>query len=167
MMQIFLVFPLYCLSYSNLILYFLILTAMKNTVIPIRIKVSFQITPNVAPLSNIAFIMIINHLAGMILLMICKGNGILETGKIKPERIITGSINPIKESIIAVCCELETVDIKIPNESAVVMNKILSNANKNRLPSIGILNTKNPKSRIMVALIIDKNIYGNTFPIIT
>ncbi len=143
------------------------LITRKNTVIPIRIKVSFQITFNVAPLSNIALIIMINHLAGTILLMICKGKGILEIGKINPERIMTGSINPIKESIIAVCCELETVDINIPNESAVIMNKILSNANKNRLPSIGILNTKKPKSRIMVALIIERKIYGNTFPIIT
>ena len=80
---------------------------------------------------------------------------------------MTGSINPIKESIIAVCCELETVDIKIPNESAVVMNKMLSNASKNRLPSTGILNTKNPKNSIIVAFIMDKKIYGNTLPIIT
>jgi hypothetical protein len=144
--------------YSNLILYFLILTAIKNTVIPIRIKVSFQITLKVAPLSSKALIMIINHLAGMMLLMICKGNGILEMGKIKPESMMTGSINPINESIIAVCCEFETVDINMPNESAVVMNKTLSKANKNRFPSTGILNTKNPKSRIIAALIMDRKI---------
>ena len=101
------------------------------------------------------------------LLMICKGSGILEMGKINPERMITGNINPIKDSIIAVCCELETVEIKMPNESAVVMNKILSNANKNRLPSMGILNTKKPNSSIIVALMMERKIYGNTFPIIT
>ena len=139
----------------------------KNTVIPIRIKVSFQITLRVAPLSKIALMMMINHLAGTILLMICNGKGILEMGKINPDRMITGSINPIKDSIIAVCCELETVEINIPNESAVVMNKILSKANKKRLPSTGILNTKKPKSRIIVALIMDRKIYGNTLPIIT
>lgn len=140
---------------------------MKNTVIPMRIKVSFQITFSVAPLSNIALMMMINHLAGMILLMICKGNGMLEMGKINPERIITGSINPIKDSIIAVCCELETVDINMPKESAVVINKTLSNASRNRFPSTGILNTKKPKSRIIAALIIDKKIYGNTLPMMT
>ena len=139
----------------------------KKTVIPIRIKVSFQITLRVAPLSNIALMMTINHFAGIILLIICNGNGILETGKIKPERMMTGNINPISESIIAVCCELETVEIKIPNESAVVMNRILSKANKNRLPSTGILNTKKPKSRIIVALIMERKMYGNTLPMIT
>ena len=61
-----------------------------------------------------------------------------EIGKINPESIITGSINPIKESIIAVCCEFETVEIKIPNESAVMINRILSKVNKKRLPLIGI-----------------------------
>ena len=143
------------------------LITRKKTVIPIRIKVSFQITFSVAPFNKIALMMMINHLAGTILLIICNGKGILEIGKINPERIMTGSINPIKESIIAVCCELETIDINIPNESAVIMNKILSNANKNRLPSIGILNTKKPKSKMIVALMMDKNIYGNTLPIIT
>jgi hypothetical protein len=143
------------------------LITRKNNVIPIRINVSFQITSMVAPFSKIALMMIINHLAGIILLIICNGKGILETGKINPERIMTGSISPIKESIIAVCCELETVDIKIPNESAVVMNNILSNANKKRLPSIGILNTKKPRSKIIVALIMERKIYGNTLPMIT
>jgi hypothetical protein len=56
--------------------------------------------------------------------------------------MITGSIKPINDNIIAVCCELETVEINIPNESAEMINKILSNANKNILPLIGILKTK-------------------------
>jgi hypothetical protein len=41
----------------------------------------------------------------------------LESGNMKPDRMITGSINPIREIIIAVCCELEIVEINIPNES--------------------------------------------------
>ncbi len=76
---------------------------MKNAVIPIRIKVSFQMIFIEAPLSIMALMMIINHLAGIILLMICKGRGILEIGKINPDRIMIGNINPIKESIMAVC----------------------------------------------------------------
>ena len=140
---------------------------MKNTVIPIKINVSFQITAIVAPLSMMALMMMINHLAGIILLMICIGMGILEIGKINPERIMTGSINPISEIIMAVCCELEMVEINIPNESAEMMNRMLSKANKNKLPSMGILNTKKPKSTIIVALIIERKIYGKTLPIIT
>ena len=110
------------------------LNPMKKIVIPIKIRVSFQMTWIDAPLSIIAFMMMINHLAGIILLIICNGKGILEIGKINPERMITGNINPIKDNIIAVCCELETVEMSIPNDSAVIMNKILSSANRNRLP---------------------------------
>ena len=88
----------------------------------------------VAPFSKTAFIMMINHLAGIMLLITCNGNGILEIGKIKPDNMITGSINPINEIIIAVCCELDTVDIKIPNESAVTMNKTVSKANNIKFP---------------------------------
>ena len=115
---------------------------MKKVVIPIKIKVSFQITSKVAPLSITALIMMMNHLAGMALLMICNGNGILETGKINPDRIITGSIRANNEIIMAVCCELAIVEISIPKESAVTMNKMLSKANKNKFPTIGILKTK-------------------------
>ena len=110
------------------------LNTMKNTVIPIRISVSFQMTLMDAPLSIMAFMIIINHLAGMMLLMICKGRGILESGKMNPESMITGNISPINDIIIAVCCELEIVEISIPNDSAVIMNKTLSRANRKRLP---------------------------------
>ena len=143
------------------------LNTMKRTVIPINMRVSFQIMFNVAPLSMMAFIMMMNHFAGMILLITCMGNGILEIGKIKPESMITGSIRPNKEIIMAVCCEFETVEINMPNERAEIMNKTLSKASKNKLPSTGILNTKKPKSKIMVAFMMDRKIYGNTFPIMT
>ena len=81
----------------------------------------------------------------------------LEMGKIKPERMITGSIKPIREIIMAVCCVWETVEIKIPNESAETMNNRVSKASKNKLLLMGILNTKNPKSKMIVALMMDKN----------
>ena len=118
------------------------LTAMKNNVIPTIIRVSFQIIEKPAPLSIIAFMMMINHLAGMMLLMICNGNGILEMGKINPDNKITGNIRPNNEIIMAVCCELDTVEIKIPRLNAQTMNKILSAASKSKLPSMGILKTK-------------------------
>lgn len=110
------------------------LTAIKNTVIPISINVSFQIISIEAPFNMMALIMIINHFAGIILLISCNGSGMLDSGKMNPERIITGSINPIREAIIAVCCELESVEISIPSESAVMMNRMLSRASKNILP---------------------------------
>ena len=134
------------------------LNVMKNTVIPTKIKVSFQILFSETPLSMMALTIIINHLAGIILLIICMGSGILEMGKMNPESMMTGSINPNKEIIMAVCCELETVEMNIPNESAEMMNKILSNANKIKLPCMGILKTKKPRSTITVALIIERKI---------
>ena len=111
--------------------------------------------------------MMMNHLAGMILLMICNGNGMLEIGKMNPDNKITGNINPKSEIIMAVCCEFDKVEIKIPKDKEQMMNKTLSIPSKNRIPSIGILKTKKPKSKITVALIKDKKMYGNTFPIIT
>jgi hypothetical protein len=131
---------------------------MKNTVIPNKISVSFQMIPMDAPLSIMDFMMMINHFAGMILLIICKGRGILEIGKIKPESMITGSINPIKDSIIAVCCVFEMVEIRIPKDSADMINKILSRASRNRLPSMGIPNTNTPKDTITTALITERKI---------
>ncbi len=105
-----------------------------------------------------AFTIIMNHLAGIILLMICIGKGILFIGKIKPESIITGSISPIKDSIIAVCCESEIVEIKIPKERADIMNKILSKDKSSKLPFIGILKTKKPNNSMIIALMIDRKI---------
>ena len=86
--------------------------------------------------------MIMNHLAGIILLITCNGNGMLEIGKMNPESKITGNMSPNSEIIIAVCCESDNVEIKIPSVRAQMMNKTLSIASKNRLPSIGISNTK-------------------------
>jgi hypothetical protein len=50
-----------------------------------------------------AFTIIMNHFAGMMLLITCMGKGILFIGNINPDRIITGSIKPINDNIIAVC----------------------------------------------------------------
>jgi hypothetical protein len=71
----------------------------------------------------------------------------LESGNMKPDRMITGSINPIREIIIAVCCELEIVEINIPNERAVIMKSMLSKASK-YTPSMGIPKTKRPEPRL-------------------
>ena len=90
-------------AHSNLVLYFMLLKTIKNVVIPTRISVSFQITSRPAPLSIMALMIIINHLAGMILLRICNGTGILDMGNTNPDRMITGSIKPEKDIIMAVC----------------------------------------------------------------
>jgi hypothetical protein len=88
-----------------------------------RINV-FPYNADRCPFSIIA-LMMMNHFAGIILLITCNGSGMLESGNMKPDRMITGSINPIREIIIAVCCELEIVEINIPNERAVIMKSML------------------------------------------
>ena len=75
-----------------------------------------------------------NHLAGMMLLMTCKTIGILEMGKINPESKIVGSMSPIRDNIIAVCWDAEMVEIKMPKVNDVMMNNTLSNPNNNKLP---------------------------------
>jgi hypothetical protein len=82
----------------------------------------------------------------------------LEMGKIKPDNKITGSINPIKEIIIAVCWVAEMVEIKIPNVKEVIINNTLSRPNKKRLPCTGILKIKMLSRIITTALIIDRKI---------
>ena len=103
----------------------------------------------------------------MILLITCRGTGILVSGKINPESKITGSISPISEIIKAACCVWAIVEIKTPKVSEVIMNKILSKPNKNKLPTTGTLKTKMLRTIITIAFIIDRKIYGNTFPMIT
>ena len=121
------------------------------------IKVSFQSIESPTPFSIIPFTIIMNHFAGIILLINCKGNGMLESGKINPESIITGSINPINEIIKAVCCVSEMVEIKTPNVSEMIMNNILSKPSRNKFPSTGMLKIKMLKTTITTALINDKN----------
>lgn len=115
---------------------------MKKSVIPVSISVSFQMNFSPTPLSIIDFKMMMNHLAGMMLLMVRSGNGMLEIGKMNPDKMITGSIKPMSEMSMAVCCELETVEIKIPSDNAHTINKILSKASRKMLPLIGIPKTK-------------------------
>ena len=100
----------------------------------ISIKFSFQINPKPTPFSIMALTMMMNHFAGTILLMICNTKGMLEIGKINPESKMVGNMSPINEIIIAVCCDAEMVEIKMPNASDVMMNKTLSNPNKIKLP---------------------------------
>ena len=133
------------------------LNPINSKVIKTKIRVSFQIITMLAPFNMMALMMMMNHLAGMMLLMTCNGNGMLEIGKIKPDNKITGNINPNSEIIIAVCWESAKVEINIPNAKAQTMNKTLSNASKNKLPSMGIPKIKKPKSKITAALIMDKN----------
>ena len=103
-------------------------------VMAIKIKVSFQIYAIPTPFSIIPFIITINHFAGIMLLIACNANGILDIGKINPESKITGSIRPIKEIIIAACWVSAIVEINIPKDNEVIINKTLSAPNKNRLP---------------------------------
>ncbi len=88
-------------------------------------------------------------------------------GKMNPESNMVGNIKPIREIIIAVCCVAERVEIKIPKANDVMINSTLSIPNRNKLPLTGTLKTKMLNNTITTALITDRNMYGNTLPIIT
>ena len=105
-----------------------------------------------------------NHFAGITLLMICKGRGILEIGKIKPDNKIVGSIKPNKDSINAVCCVSETVEINTPKLSAVMMNSRLSSNRSMILPLTGTWKMMYAINRINAALNMDKIINGTNLP---
>ena len=69
---------------------------------------------------------------------------------------MVGSIKPIREIIIAVCCVAEMVEIRIPKASEVMINKMLSNPNKNKLPFTGTLKINMLNNTITTALITDR-----------
>ena len=91
----------------------------------------------------------------------------LVIGNINPDNNITGNINPIKEIIIAVCWVSEMVEINIPSDKALIIKRTLSKPNKNRLPATGMSNIKMLNNTMTTAFMMDKKIYGKTFPMIT
>src|SRR6185503_7902047 len=84
-------------SHPNFSLNLFVARKIKNEAIPKSITVSCQIYRKSAPFSITSLIIRRNHFAGTIFESHCSGQGILETGKINPERIIVGSINPIND----------------------------------------------------------------------
>ena len=112
----------------------MILSAIKNKDITTRINVSFHKTEIPTPLSITPLRMMMNHFAGITLLIYCSGNGILDKGKINPESRITGSISPISDIISAACWVFARVDINTPRAKEVMINKMLSTPKRNKLP---------------------------------
>ena len=49
----------------------------------------------------------------------CSTAGMLSMGNISPDSSTVGSISPISEIIIAICCVLDTVEMKMPRQSEV------------------------------------------------
>src|SRR6478736_1006961 len=91
------------------------------------------------------------------------GKGMFSTGNIKPLNIIVGKNKPIIEISIAVCCEFAIDDISKPNDKQVMVNKILSPPNNNRLPFIGTPSTKTLSNKMLVMLMMDSSRYGMAF----
>jgi len=73
-------------------------------------------------------------------------------GKIKPERRIVGSINANIDSIMATCCVLDMVEIRMPNDSDMMINNSDSPSNKNRLPCTGMPKTVKPNTNTINAI---------------
>ena len=107
------------------------------------------------PFIMMLLIILMNHVAGIAEETYCSGTGKLSIGKMKPVSKIVGSIRPIKETNIAVCCVFVLVDIKMPRDSAVIAYKVDSARKRNILPSNGILKTYIPIAMIIPLLMIE------------
>jgi hypothetical protein len=78
-----------------------------------------------------------------------------ESGNMKPDRMITGSIKLGNHH--AVCCELEIVEINIPNERAVIMKVCFRKRVKIYFLRWAFEN-KTPRTTITVALMMERKI---------
>ena len=90
--------------------------------------------------------------------------GMLETGKMKPDNKIVGNIKAKSESIRAVCCVSEMVEIKTPKASEVMVNSMLCAKSKNKLPATGTLKTTLATPKISTTLKKDRMTNGVTLP---
>ena len=97
-----------------------------------------------------------NHFAGRMLLMICKGSGIFSTGNINPLNIKVGSIVPTRETSIAVCCVSVKIEMTIPIKRLVMIKIMLIPKSKNKFPLMGKSKTVTLKIKIETKMIIDK-----------
>ena len=73
--------------------------------------------------------------------MICNGTGIFSIGNKKPLNNSVGKNKLIMEVNMAVCCVFALLEINMPKESEVMVNKILSAINNHKLPTIGTSST--------------------------
>ena len=93
-----------------------------------------------------------NHLAGKMFANHWKNNGMLFSGKRKPDSSTVGRNSPIIVIIMASNCEVLTEEISIPNDAAVIMKMTQRNNRKGILPLIGILNTKTLITNMIMVL---------------
>src|SRR5690554_3131479 len=97
----------------------------------------------------------------------CRGYGIFSRGNIKPVNRIDGTSIPIREISIADCWETVLFEINKPNESAVIINRVLMAYNRIILPLTGTPNTNTLSNKMTVRLMSDKARYGSAFETIT
>ncbi len=114
----------------------------KKSIIPDRIKVSFQTNLMPTPLIITDFTIIKNHFAGIKFEINLKGNGIFSIGKIKPLNITVGKNIATKEMNMADCWESVPAEINKPSPKETKINKMLSAYNNTKLPLIGTSKTK-------------------------
>jgi hypothetical protein len=106
--------------------------------------------------SMMFLIIVMKYLGGMIALSHCRINGMFSIGKINPESRIEGSMRATSEIIMATCCVLVAVEMRMPSDSATMMYKMLSAKRRRIFPWIGIPNTNFPKSRMIIALMNER-----------
>ena len=125
---------------------------IKITAIENRISRYCQISINPEPLIITSLMARMNHLAGKMSANHWNINGILFSGKRKPDNSTVGRNSPIIVIIMASSCEVLTDEISIPKEAEVIMKMIQRNSRNGMLPLIGILNTKTLITNIIIVL---------------
>ena len=125
---------------------------IKTTAIRKRISIYFQMSIKPEPLIITSLMARMNHLAGKMFANHWKNNGMLFSGKRKPESNTVGRKSPIIVIIMASSCDVLTEEINIPNDAAVSMKMMQRNSRNGMLPLIGILNTNTLNIKITIVL---------------
>ena len=125
---------------------------MKTTAIRKSTSIYRQMSIKPEPLIITSLMARMNHLAGKMFANHWKNNGMLFSGKRKPDSSTVGRNSPIIVIIMASNCEVLTEEINIPNDAAVIMKMTQRNNRKGILPLIGILNTKTLITNMIMVL---------------
>ena len=125
---------------------------MKTTAIRKSTNMYRQMSKKPEPLIITSLMARMNHLAGKMFANHWKNNGMLFSGKRKPDSSTVGRNSPIIVIIMASNCEVLTEEISIPNDAAVIMKMTQRNNRKGILPLIGILNTKTLITNMIMVL---------------
>src|SRR5665213_2448129 len=92
--------------------------------------------------------------------MICKCKGMFSTGNKNPLNKSEGRNKLIMDVNWAVCWVLAELEINIPSEREVIVNRMLSPTNKNKLPRTGTSRTYTLSKSMVAMFSIETSRYG-------